>query len=108
MLKIDLEKRDAELEVIAKKIFGGDANIEILDNMDTIDPIVDKSDLLIDLYSVGENNEIIGFITLEQGHKQYDFNSETLFGFYESVAVTDKATDEQFENISAMFNKKQK
>jgi hypothetical protein len=108
MLKINLEKRDEELEIIAGKIFGVDAEIDIIDDMDSVAPIVDKSDLLIYIYSVDYNNNSIGSVTLKQVHKQYDFDSEALFGFYESVAVADRATDEQFENISAIFNKKHK
>lgn len=107
ILKVNLENVEDNLIKLGEMLFGEDSNIEVNDDMEFVDSKIEEYNKLIHIGSFGEDEKLLGGIAIEQVHKQYDFETECLFGFYEICSSFGRdGAWEDFEEICNTFNKK--
>lgn len=105
-LKVDLSKPLDDLKEVAKLIFDEVHRIEVDSDLDYKESDYEN---YFDLFHVNDvnNGKLVAGVDVELVHQQYDFNTETLYGFYQVVCACGKDTMwEDFEEVAKTFNKK--
>ncbi len=109
VLKINYDNLDEELKRAGARLFETKYTIEVVDEADKEHPEASEE---IEPYNIiyinnrdEKGNELHGSVTLERIHEQYDFESETLFYFYNIVSYSDDSILEKFEKVAGKFNK---
>lgn len=106
ILKIDLENVQEDLTKVGHMLFGEGCEIEVLDDTEYVDSEVKEYDTIIHVHVLGENEKIIKYVSISQIHKQYDFQSEKLFGFYDCYGSSGGFDWDDFYRVARTFNKK--
>lgn len=95
-LKVNLDNVEEELERIGKELFEkeSDKTIEITTNNEQIY-----------LISKAKKKDERVCLKIHLSHKQYDFQSETIYGFFEVMSSGNDNIIDKFEKIAETFNK---